>query len=45
MAFGYTDDDGNFDDEELIGQRVAFEVKDGAKKPELRSRVVMIKAI
>ncbi len=45
LAFGYRDDDGNFDDEELIGQRVAFEVKDGAKKPELRSRVVMIKAI
>jgi hypothetical protein len=45
LALGYTDDDENFDDEELIGQRVAFEVKDGAKKPELRSRVVMIKTI
>lgn len=45
LAFNYKNEEGKFDDEELIGQRVAFEVKDGAKKTELRSRVVMIKAI
>lgn len=45
LAFNYRNDEGMFDDEELIGQKVVFVVKDGAQKPDLRSRVVMIKAI
>ena len=47
LAFNYKNEEGKFDDEELIGQRVVFIVKDGAKDANmnLRSRIVMIKAI
>ena len=45
FAFGFVDEEGNFVDDDLIGQKVVFIVKDGAQTPELRSRVVMIKAI
>ena len=41
----FVDEEGNFVDDDLIGQKVVFIVKDGAQTPELRSRVVMIKAI
>ena len=43
FASDYVDEEGNFTDDELIGQKVVFAVKDGAKKPFLRSRVVLIK--
>lgn len=45
FASDYVDEDDNFVDDDLIGQKVVFIVKDGAQTPELRSRVVMIKAI
>ena len=47
LAFNYKNEEGKFDDEELIGQRVVFIVKDGAKDANmnLRSRIVMVKAI
>lgn len=47
FAFNYKNEEGKFDDEELIGQRIVFIVKDGAKDAnmKLRSRVVLMKAI
>ena len=47
FASDYVDEDGNFVDDELIGQKVVFVVKDGAKDANmnLRSRVVLMKAI
>lgn len=45
FASNYVDEEGNFIDDNLIGQKVVFVVKDGAQTPELRSRIVMIKAI
>lgn len=47
FASDYVDEDGNFVDDDLIGQQVVFAVKDGAKDANmnLRSRIVMIKAI
>lgn len=47
FASDYVNEDGNFVDDELIGQKVVFAVKDGAKDANmnLRSRIVMIKAI
>lgn len=45
FTFDYKNEEGNFVDDDLIGQKVVFVVKDGAQKPNLRSRVVMIKAI
>lgn len=47
FAFNHTDDDGNFDDDGLIRQKVVFAVKDGARdnNMNLRSRVVMIKTL
>lgn len=45
FAAEFVDENGDFLDDELIGSRVVFAVKDGAHEPQLRSRVVMIKAI
>ncbi len=45
FASDFVNEEGNFVDDDLIGQKVVFIVKDGAQTPELRSRVVMIKAI
>ncbi len=43
----HVDDEGNFVDDQLIGQKVVFAVEDGKTdvNANLRSRVVMIKAI
>ena len=43
----YVDDEGNFVDDNLIGQRIVFRAEDGAEdaKGNIRSRIVMIKAI
>lgn len=43
----YVNDEGNFVDDQLIGQRVVFAVADGKMddNENLRSRVIMIKAI
>ena len=47
FASDFVNEEGNFVDDDLIGQRVVFIVKDGAKDANmnLRSRIVMIKAI
>lgn len=45
FASDFVNEEGNFVDDDLIGQKVVFIVKDGAQTPELRSRVIMIKTI
>ena len=47
FVVNYVDGEGNFVDDQLIGQRVVFAVEDGAldSNGNLRSRVVLIKAI